>query len=256
MTVRGGLTLTDDGRLIAGGSEYGPHVTLYGGQHIAGTGAVILTGTLRVSDETIIDPGVTIMTGPAVGGAGEIAQGRVRNRGTIWSRVPGQMLNLNPASLVDGGVMRVSPDAIVGLGGTFNLIGGTINGGVVETSGGDVRTRGGAALLLGDNVVLSNVAAVDGELRVLPRHGGAWDGPGIVTSMPDARSGLTTLAVATAGQVGRTSFGGLSVSANDVLARPAVRPASPGAAKSSFSFLCVAAAIKVPAHVGGTVNRT
>ena len=33
--------------------------------------------------------------------------------------------------------MRVSPDAILGLGGTFNLIGGTINGRVVETSGGE-----------------------------------------------------------------------------------------------------------------------
>jgi hypothetical protein len=51
------------------------------------------------------------------------------------------------------------------------------------------------------------------------RNGGAWNGSGIVTSMTAAKSPnlLTTLAVATAGDVGKTSFGGMSVTSTDVL---------------------------------------
>jgi hypothetical protein len=51
------------------------------------------------------------------------------------------------------------------------------------------------------------------------RHGGAWDGSGIVTSQAEAAIGLTSIGVATAGQTGDAggTFGGLSVSASDVL---------------------------------------
>jgi hypothetical protein len=49
--------------------------------------------------------------------------------------------------------------------------------------------------------------------------GGAWDGNGIVTTMPDAQSGLTSLGVATAAQAGYagSNFAGVSVNATDVL---------------------------------------
>jgi hypothetical protein len=48
---------------------------------------------------------------------------------------------------------------------------------------------------------------------------GSWSGDGIVTSMPDAANGLTTLAVTTADQAGYGGgiFGGVSVSGSDVL---------------------------------------
>jgi fibronectin-binding autotransporter adhesin len=51
-------------------------------------------------------------------------------------------------------------------------------------------------------------------------HFGAWDGPGITTSMPDAPTGLTTIAIATANQTGFAggTFGGVSVASSDVLA--------------------------------------
>jgi len=51
------------------------------------------------------------------------------------------------------------------------------------------------------------------------RHGGSWNGPGIVTSQPDAAgaSGLATLAVAANADLGKTTFGGESVSSSDVL---------------------------------------
>ena len=48
-------------------------------------------------------------------------------------------------------------------------------------------------------------------------HGGAWDGSGVTTSMPQALDGLTTLAIATADQVGIGAFGGQSVGGENVL---------------------------------------
>ncbi len=64
----------------------------------------------------------------------------------------------------------------------------------------------------------SNYDGVSG-LIASGRNGGAWNGGGIVTSQTAAQSPsfLTTLAVATAGEVNKTTFGGLSVSSTDVL---------------------------------------
>jgi hypothetical protein len=47
------------------------------------------------------------------------------------------------------------------------------------------------------------------------RNGGAWNGGGIVTS--SASGNLTSLGVATAGETGKSMFGGVSVTASDVL---------------------------------------
>jgi hypothetical protein len=51
------------------------------------------------------------------------------------------------------------------------------------------------------------------------RNGGAWNGSGIVTSMTDAvgAGALTSVGIATAGAVAKTTFGGVSVGADDVL---------------------------------------
>jgi autotransporter-associated beta strand protein len=48
-------------------------------------------------------------------------------------------------------------------------------------------------------------------------NGGAWDGSGITSSMPDAAIGLTSLAIATADQAGLEKFGGVGVAGTDVL---------------------------------------
>ncbi|MEA2735758.1 MAG: fibronectin-binding autotransporter adhesin, partial [Humisphaera sp.] len=50
-------------------------------------------------------------------------------------------------------------------------------------------------------------------------NGGAWDGPGLTTSMADALSGLTTLGVASADETGRTGslFGGVTLESGDVI---------------------------------------
>jgi hypothetical protein len=51
------------------------------------------------------------------------------------------------------------------------------------------------------------------------RNGGTWNGDGVVTSMSDAGVGIqkTTLAVAAAGDVGKSTFAGFSVASTDVL---------------------------------------
>jgi hypothetical protein len=46
---------------------------------------------------------------------------------------------------------------------------------------------------------------------------GAWSGNGLTTTMPDAQAGLTTLAVASADQLGIDTFGGMSVAPSNVL---------------------------------------
>ena len=46
----------------------------------------------------------------------------------------------------------------------------------------------------------------------------AWTGPGLMTSMPDAASGLTTVAIATGEQLGRSDFAGQPVGPTDTVA--------------------------------------
>jgi hypothetical protein len=46
---------------------------------------------------------------------------------------------------------------------------------------------------------------------------GSWSGNGLTTTMPDAQAGLTTLAVASADQLGYDTFGGMSVAPSNVL---------------------------------------
>ena len=84
----------------------------------------------------------------------------------------------------------------------------------------DLIVRNATALEVGEN------GAYGGVQRDVQRgyNGGAWDGDGIVTDMPDAATGLTTIAVATAGQalgIGvaeQVVWNGETVTGADVLA--------------------------------------
>jgi hypothetical protein len=56
------------------------------------------------------------------------------------------------------------------------------------------------------------------------RNGGAWNGPGITTSMPNAKTGLTTIGIATGkqarglGATATATFGGETITATSVIA--------------------------------------
>ena len=107
----------------------------------------------------------------------------------------------------------------------------------IETSGGGVLlverlriTGSGQVDLLSHKLIVRALTADLGTwngatytgltgLVASGRGGGAWNGGGIVTTMSDAigPGALTTLGVAMAGAVGKSSFGGVSVAADDVL---------------------------------------
>src|SRR5438105_9573837 len=56
---------------------------------------------------------------------------------------------------------------------------------------------------VGDNKLIlpgASLLAVTDQIRI-GRNGGAWNGAGIITSMPAAKTTLTTLAVARAGDI-------------------------------------------------------
>jgi hypothetical protein len=117
--------------------------------------------------------------------------------------------------------------------GTINDGDVTVNGTLALTSSGgqspasrlDSLAIGAAGKVdVGDNKVVitgptASVAAVEAAIQSAS-NGGAWDGPsGITTSQADAVAGLTSIGVATAGQVGYagSTFGGVSVAGDDVL---------------------------------------
>jgi hypothetical protein len=104
------------------------------------------------------------------------------------------------------GVMNVSPLA----GG-----GGGAQATRVETLD---LAPGGRVNLADTSLIIAStpLAIVEGFIRDAYNFS-AWDGAGLATTQQDALGGLTTLAVATADQAFRESFGGFSVSGDDVL---------------------------------------
>jgi hypothetical protein len=118
----------------------------------------------------------------------------------------------SPSITIEGGTVKVAAN-----GGDS----GTSRVGVVAASGGRVDLVNNQMIVTADIVGSwngSNYSGVTGQVRA-GRNGAAWNGNGIITSASDASSSnlLKTLAVAKAGDLGKTSFGGVSVIASDVL---------------------------------------
>jgi hypothetical protein len=128
------------------------------------------------------------------------------------------------SALWSGGSLSVTDLQLDG-SGVFTLAAGT--GRVLKVS--TISSAGTSKLDMKDNKAIvtstpigswngSNYDGVTGLIRS-GRNAGGWDGSGIVTSMTDAASpgSLTALAVATAGDAGKSTFGGVSVVPSDVL---------------------------------------
>ncbi|MEA2707660.1 MAG: hypothetical protein QOF78_261, partial [Phycisphaerales bacterium] len=111
---------------------------------------------------------------------------------------------------VDGGRVNVNSGA-VSLGAGFSVI----NGGVVQMSDQAKLIVRGGTLGTSDGATYSGVSG----LIQSGSAGGAWNGPGVNTNMPDAASGLTALGVALADDVGYVggTFGGTTIASGDVL---------------------------------------
>jgi autotransporter-associated beta strand protein len=134
---------------------------------------------------------------------------------------------------VSAGMLRLeksltTSSAVNVTGGTLELASDGSNSRVIKTPG--LTISGAGKLDLKDNKLIiagvGNVGTASGGVYTgmsgliqSGRNGGAWNGGGIVTSMPAAASGLTSLAVATAQQTGYAggTFGGVSVAAGEVV---------------------------------------
>ena len=132
--------------------------------------------------------------------------------------------NVSAGTLAVGASMTGGASVNVSSGAKMSIVAGS--GAVIRT--GTVSTAGTGKIDLADNKLIvtgmsvgswngSNYDGVTGLIKS-GRGDGTWNGGGIVTSQTAATaSALTTLAVAAAGDVGKTSFGGVSVAPSDVL---------------------------------------
>ena len=85
---------------------------------------------------------------------------------------------------------------------------------------GVVSIADSAKLDVGDNKLVLTGMSIQAVTALIAtgRGDGTWNGTGIVTSMPDATTGiLTTLAPSRAEDVGHSTFGGVPVSPDDIL---------------------------------------
>ncbi len=236
----------------SGGSHF-VNGALQIGEFVASSGSYTLsgTGTLTAGTESIGDS--TLSAGAGTGtftqSGGTHTVNGVLNIGCNTAGSGSYSLsagNLTAASLVlnsngsftqSGGTLSAG-GLVLESGGTFTDGGGsetftslelTGSGQMALLSGGDkvvkfgtISAGGTAKLDVADNKLIFTTP--NGSFNVIQliksgRNGGAWNGSGIVTTMTAATGAhpLTTLAVAVAGDVGKTTFGGLSVSATDTL---------------------------------------
>jgi hypothetical protein len=167
-------------------------------------GTVTLAGALTIA-ETAGTTGTFILDG------GTLNAASIVNKGTF--QYNGGTINVPSVQLSGSGLMHLSP------GGNKTLKVSTL--GIADTSKLDLADgklivqSGGTGIGAWNG---SNYTGTTGLLRAGRTVAGNWSGSGIVTSMTDATTSIArTLAIATAGQVGKTTFGGVSVSGDDVL---------------------------------------
>ena len=140
----------------------------------------------------------------------------------------GQNFAVTKAGAGEALVKHVRAGALAVAGGRLTVLPGGGNAGTSDIA--SLAVSGDATIDLKDHsLVVRNGNAgtwsgtaytgVSGLVQA-GRNGGAWDGTdALITTMPDAinTGGLTTLAIATAGQLGRATFAGQSVDGDDVL---------------------------------------
>ena len=235
-TMTGKLKLHPGGTLhLAGGSFSSAQLDLAGGTIVSSQPATLSMPINTAEGATVTKSGASLLTitGPQTHGANatlRVLAGTLR-------------LDSNAGSAASAN-LAIDADAAVQFGATQNLRGLDITGGVSAT----ILPAGGTRVLVTDELSIAaagkldvtdnklvvtaggagGVGTFDGTSysgltgRIAAAYNfGAWDGPGITTSMPDARAdkGLTSIAIATADEVFNAggTFGGVSVGGGDVL---------------------------------------
>jgi autotransporter-associated beta strand protein len=218
-----------------------------------GHGAIVLTGDCTYTGTTTILAGV--LTAGFNTATGSLGPGPVVNHGELrFNRADnltvandisgtGDLTKLNANTLTLSGALTYEGATTVSAG-TLQLASPLASTGVVTVAAGaKLRVLPSAGVLGARQLAINNTGAIDlttgkliafaGDLGTASggtytglsalvqsgRAGGAWNGTGIVTSEPAAQAaqGLTSLGIALAGDVGASSFGGVSVAAGDVL---------------------------------------
>jgi len=199
--------------------------------------ATVRTMTINAGDTLDIDAGRAL----TINSAGTTISGVVNSSGTI-----------NAPAVVLNGTGGIATHSLIVSGSTAELHynAGTINATSIQlTSGGKMfMSPGGNKTLKAANVTIGGTSKFDlADNKLILTNGvagtatagiyngvqgdvqraynfNAWDGFGLMTSMPDAVAGLTTIAVATGAQIrglGPTdtdTFGGQTITGSSVLA--------------------------------------
>ena len=120
-------------------------------------------------------------------------------------------LTTSPLVSVTGGTLELASG-----GGSNRVI---VTDAVSVAAGGKLDLKDNKLIVRGGDLGASDGTTYTGLTRLIQTayQESTWSGDGLTTSMPDATTGLTTLAIATAAQVERTTFGGVSVDGDDVL---------------------------------------
>ena len=242
------LTVNSAGRLEVQSPELVQNVTMKSGNIVIGGGgpSLLMNGQLQTlvhaEPATISGAGslelfggtkiINVADGAAANDlviSARISTGGLDKRGAGTLVLSGDNTYTGPTIVAQG---KVVVEATMTRSSAWTLEDGAA---VVLTAGGSkviknttLTLNGSARLDLSDNKLItrSDIGTASGGtytgvqgLVQSGRNAGAWNGSGIVTSMPDAASGLTSLGVATAEQAGYAggTFGGVTVSAGDVL---------------------------------------
>ncbi len=209
--VRGNVTTTNGGKIIVSGGStstfYNPVVMQLGSEFRVSTGSTAVFFGMVNGTNFFTGTGTKDFEG------GSSALGSVFTGGSTYvalsASVSATAFQENSLS-VDGNVTIPQNGTSTGTSKVGTL---AVGGKLDLTNNKMIVTSGSVGSWTG-----SNYSGVTG-LIASGRNGGAWNGNGIVTSQTAAAgpNGLTTLAVAMAGSVGKASFGGQAVSPTDVL---------------------------------------
>jgi autotransporter-associated beta strand protein len=203
----GTLTVTSGGVLSTGGANSIDATTLSFG---AREGVIHAVSNLTVNSDVVSTVGLT-KAGPStltLNGANNWSGPTYANGGTL--RLNNSLTSSSSVNAIKGTVeLAAGGNKVIKTAAISMANGGKINlqDNKLVVTGGDAGSLSGG-----------KYTGVAGQIQS-GRNGGTWDGTGIVTTQSNAASGtqLTTLGVASNATLGRSSFGGVSVGASDVL---------------------------------------
>jgi endonuclease I len=226
--ARANLVLMTTGRTTAGGFPVTGNLFLFGSENFTTTSFSVGNGA------TVTKQGPGTMTVAGVNSHGATAHFIADSGGAVnfttdanSTAASGLKVTVNAAPVTFSSTqhlraLEVNGVATVAQHGGHPVVTGTLNvapGGRIDVKDNDLIVNNGSA----GSATAGVYSGVQGEVQ-RGFNGGVWNGNGIVTSMPDAAGGLTSIGVGTAEQVkgiGPTdtdTWNGQTVTGTDVLA--------------------------------------